>query len=177
MAYKPLPLVQELTDDGSPSGNFNIVGAYSPGSPGLFFITPQEPGEVLKITRILPYLEDGGAFDSDKYGNGTALANGVDLYAELGGVQYTLVGQQKIKHNAHWTAKCFDRTREDFGQGTTEMLVGRYTIAKFAGTGLVLEYGDKLVAKFTDSTTHLVAHHITAEGEYLRDWHQTRRYN
>ena len=166
----PQPYVRLLTTTGDGvTGDSEMTGDYS-GAPAEFYLqgpTRDESEYGAVISRVLIYVEDSGAFDAAKYGNGVTLTNGITLeHRTSDDVLISSFTPNPVKSNGDWASLAFDAQVQSWGTGN-EFLTVRYTFAKFSGgddPGLLLDDGEKLVCTVNDDLSGLVAHRITAQG-------------
>lgn len=157
-----------LTTTGDGLGVYDAVGDYS-GAAEEFYIEPQG-NDVLVLYRVFISLRDAGTFAAEKYGYNLVLTNGISVFHEREGVQWSdMTAGVPIKTNADWKTKMFDFDPFDIGIGDN-YAVGRWTFAK-AGTPLRLigradGVSDRLVFRLNDDFTGLVQHRFLVQGFY-----------
>ena len=150
--------------NGDGSGTKNAVGNYS-GAPQKFCIAP-EAGEIFKVERIIPFLKDSGSLDSDYYGNGIILTNGIQIKVVrfAGQPQETVLADitdgVPVKSNSDWKRLCFDQNISEYGTGN-ETAVWRYTFSKDA-PAIVLDGDNKeeIQVILNDDFSGLVEHYF-----------------
>lgn len=127
------------------------------GTPVIFKYTVPA-NSVLFLERFILYMEGSTALDSIKFGNLTALTNGVDLSA--GG---TIL--QNWKDNIDIATTMFDVPgRANFGK-ETNTLTGRWTLSKeTGGFPLAVEAGGTVDVTVNDDLSTLVAMHLKIGG-------------
>ena len=128
--YKLLFRLADTVGDGS--GTKQALGNYA-GSPTVFKLTAQ-PGEHIAVHRMIMEMVATSFANSDQYGTGAALTNGISMYVTdmLGVIQYYLTDEDHpIKANAEWGHQCFDYQHFDtqFGAGA-EYAAARWTFSK-----------------------------------------------
>lgn len=165
---RAVPIFRYLDTVGDGSGTKEAIGNYSDAGDGVteFKITPAA-GEIFEINRMIISLSDVGSLDSDSYGNGITLTNGISVV--LGndtGVLYTLTNGDPIKTNSNWGHLCYDVNVLEFGQGN-EHLVVRWTFTKGYGGPFTLDgdHGDYLAVILNDSFVGLTEHRFHVQGE------------
>ena len=158
----------DTVGDGSGNSNMAVDGSITPV---VFKISPGE-GETIKLARIMIYVEDSGAFDADKWGNGITLANGIDFKVSKNGVVSDLLGFS-IKSSGEMASICHDINHESFGIGN-EFVSFRWTFEKagskisLRGSGLILgdAVNDELQLIVNDDLRGLVKMYVHAQGIY-----------
>lgn len=169
----PQPIYQFLatTGKGATTGHSNAVANYSStgGTSGESFIIQPSTGVAYRIERMLVHIQDTGAFDSDKYGNGVALDNGIAVRVETDtGTVYDLTDGRPVVSNSQWGRQCYDSRVDTYGTGD-ESLSARWTFSK-GGYPLRLDgdKGERLAVFIQDTCTGLVAHNFYVNG-YVED--------
>lgn len=161
-------------DIGDGSGAKNMNGDYS-GAVKEFKLKPK-PNEIFHVSRILPFLKDGGSIDSGKYGNNITLINGINLKVIRKGadgtgneVLWDLFDGKPVKVNPDWAVLCSHYTLSSYGAGD-ETLSARYSFYKDVPEGLILDgaNGDELVCFLNDDFTKLKEHYIRAGFEIIK---------
>ena len=163
---KPVPSEYLHYDYLSNGSTINAVGNYS-GAEEHFKITCKEGSQKLHIYRLIIYLEDVGAFKSDRYGVDLVLTNGIHVRTHNGGdtVHADLTAADPIMTNAQWGALCYDVSLDTFGTGNNGSLTVRWTLAN-AGAPVTLSAGEYLAVDLEDDYTGLVKHTFMAQGYY-----------
>jgi hypothetical protein len=114
---------------------------------------------------MLVYVQDTGSFDSGGYGNGSALANGIQIKVYRDAVeQIALTNSQPIKQNTHWAKFCFDIKISTFGSGD-ESLGARWTFTN-GGTFIRLDgdESDSIKVEFNDDFSDLTSQTFLFQG-------------
>jgi hypothetical protein len=158
------PLYSFLKDSGN---NVNAVGDYS-GSPESFAFAPAA-GELVVLKRMLVFIEDGGAFDTGAYGNGSALSNGITVNVKNGaGLLYTLT-PEAVKTNANWAGYCYDFQVQTYGAGNEYAAAVWDFSEDEGGGGLALrgDSGEFLEVLLNDDFSGLVNHKFRVRGRYF----------
>jgi len=127
------------------SGAQSAIGDFSAGVP--FTIQPPVD-EVWYVHRLLVHYEDSGSMDTEKYGNGIVLTNGITIYANQSGRIVNLTNGHPILTNGEWAAHSYDTRLDKFGAGN-EFISVRWSFFK---TGTVI----KLDGAQSDSLTVLL---------------------
>jgi len=154
------PLVSKLiSSDGNGGGVSDLVGNYSAGSTD-FYITAN-PGKVLYLARVNINVQDGGSIDSNSYGNGVLLTNGVKLIESIGGVENQL-GIPIITNSDYSLLAGVDINPLTFGSGDSYLAV-RFTFSKL-GRPLVITENDKFIIRLEDDFTALTGHKFMMQG-------------
>jgi len=161
-----LLLNRPMSSNGLPTGNLNINGVGSLGTP-LDYYVEALAGERLLVARFAIHLVDGGTLDSGSYGNGIVITNGIQLFYRRSGVDLDITNGLPIKTNPDWGRWCYDTNRSSYGLGN-ETLDARWTLTKYGSKyGIILEEGDRLGIRLNDDLSGLVEQTIIAEGVHL----------
>ena len=156
-----------LDTNGDGTGTKSAIGDYSDATGSgveIFYIQPAA-GQVFRLSRIIPFVEDAGSFDSSKYGNGITLANGLQIRIQNdSGTVLDLLDGLPITINTHWARLCYDMTISTFGAGN-EYLHARWTFSK-SGQFMRLDgdNNERLEIVFNDDFSDLVSHYFKVEG-------------
>lgn len=131
-------------------------------------------GERLLISRGIINYKDTGAFDANKYGNGIALTNGIQVWIQkAGSTKIDFLSGLTIKTNTDWGQFNYDVTISSYGIGD-EALTSRWTLAKYnGGKGILLEEGDKFGVRIRDDLTGLNVQTIVVEGVLFGTMHSS----
>ena len=114
---------------------------------------------------MIVFIQDTGAFDSDKYGNGIALANGIQVRVQDDSETISdMTNDLPIKTNTHWARMCYDIDLNTFGVGD-EVMVVRWTFNK-AGQFIRLDgsQNERLEVVLNDDFSALVDHTFLIQG-------------
>ena len=169
MAYKLLSRLADTVGDGT--GTKSATGDYD-GDPTIFKIRAK-PTEQIIIYRMLVHMEAASFANSDQYGSGPALANGIALYVadNDGVIQYYLTDpSHPVTANGEWAHQCYDYAHFDtqFGAGS-EYAAVRWTFAK-SGKPVELLPGWSICVLCEDDLTlgtrGLVEHQFMMQGYY-----------
>jgi len=156
-------LMQPLSSNGDGTGTVNINGNYASATD--FYIQP--PDKVIySITNLLVNIQDSGAFDVAKYGNGIVLTNGILCRIMIGStVIVNLTNNFPIIHNGDWGHFTSELIYRDFGVGDKVLQVYIDFIKTFTKP-IILDgsLNEKLVLTFQDNFTGLTEHSIHAHG-------------
>jgi len=116
------------------------------------------------INRLLVHIEDTTGFTNVKYGNTTALTNGivVDVATSADVAITTLTDGIPVTNNGLWSMHCYDAQLVDWGSGN-QMLAVRWTFGK-SGKPLLLTKGEKFRVYLNDDMLALVAQYFTIQG-------------
>jgi len=142
---------------GDKSGTINMAidGSLTP----VDFITTAAANETVAIARMVPLVQDSGAFDAAKYGNGLVLTVGLTgRILRVDGTVELLFDQKSIKTNGDWTAYCFDNNYLKYGIGD-ELSVFRYTFTK-DGAPIYLYPKESFIITVNDDLRGLTYHTI-----------------
>ncbi|MCK5610913.1 hypothetical protein KAR91_54065 [Candidatus Pacearchaeota archaeon] len=152
---------------GNGTGTKNAAALDGSSTPAILRIAPG-PGEIFKITRLIPTVEDTGNLDSGGYGNGSALTNGIEVFVKrfVGEAGVTTLWDVTdgipIKTNAAWKTLCFDENLSTYGLGN-QLVAWRYSFFyDNDGDPLILSGDNKeeLQIVFNDLMTFLVNHYF-----------------
>ena len=144
-------------------GAISAVGDYSLSQTD--FILEPEGDDVLWVHRVLIFLEDTGSFDSEKYGNGITLTNGISIKVYRGETEtMDLMDANPVKTNSHWKRLCYDFSILDEGTGN-KTAGARFTIEKGGvSIGLDGSKSDQIRVELNDDFTGLVDHTFIFQG-------------
>ena len=147
------------------------------GSPAYFLIAPA-PGEVYRIARLIGELEAVGTISSGKYGDQTALTNGLELQIMSGSApasgnptgSWTPIQNltdQPIQNNIDWGHYCYDIQffNAAVGPAGNDFMLWRWTFSK-TGAPLRLDgnNNEALVLIIRDDVTSLVHNEFSIQG-------------
>lgn len=152
--------------NGDGSGTFEAVGNYS-SAPVSFSIKPKA-GEILRIARLIVFIEDSGAMDSGFYGNGIVLTNGIKFMVRKNGVENhsQSTAQAPVKTNGDLASLCHDLTYASWGAGNT-YITARWTYTKFGQyIRLKGDNSDSFNVILNDNFTGLIKHRFCVQGYY-----------
>jgi len=155
-----------LDTNGDGTGTKSAVGEYHDAGAGaeIFYIQPP-PGTIYRLSRMIPFVEDTGSFDSGSYGNGITLTNGILMRIQNdSGTILDLLDGLPIHINTHWARLCYDMTVSTFGLGN-EYLHARWTFSK-AGQYIRLDgdSNERLEVVLNDDFSDLVSQYFKVEG-------------
>jgi hypothetical protein len=157
----------DTTGDGT--GTYTGVGDFSSTARTLRILAA--PNERLSIARLIVGVEGDSFANSDLYGSGLALTNGILLWVadSEGTVKYNLIDPRNpVTKNGEWAHYCYDfqRFSTAFPQGN-DLGAVRWTFAK-SGVPVILNPGWSLNLLLQDDlttgTTGLVEHHFLVQG-------------
>ena len=165
VSQKPVPSEHLHFDYLSNGATINAVGNYA--TEEHFKITCKTGSQKLYIHRMVIYLEDVGAFKSDKYGVDLTLVNGIHVRTHDAddSVHADLTADAPIMTNAQWGALCYDVTMDTFGTGNNGSLIVRWTFSN-AGAPVTLSAGEYLAVDLEDDYTALVKQTFMVQGYY-----------
>lgn len=149
---------------GDGSGVINLNGDYS--------VTPlwahwkNETGHDCKITRTIMKIQDAGAMDAEKYGNGITLTKGLRFYKrdKDNNVIQELTAYPLLS-SGDLSGHCHDVTRHAFGTGD-EVLSVRWSFDK-SGEAIFLDPGESIGVLLNDSFVGLTDHKFIIQGDEL----------
>lgn len=164
-AQHPSHWISQNLSNGS---THNAIGNYA-GAVEQFTWAPGNNFRAL-IHRMIVLVEDAGAFDANKYGNGIVLTNGISVYVRDGDdavVANLTPTIAPVKTNAEWGALCFDVDVKEWGTGN-EILLVRWTFER-AGIALLLDgdEGHYISVELNDTYVNLVQHRFLIQGYYI----------
>lgn len=150
---------------GDGSGLTQVTGDYS-GAEERFIFAP-EAGEIVRLHRLIVFVEGSNGFSSTKYGNLGTLTTGIGL--ELSGDlrdTIDLMHGEPVKSNGSWAQHCYDADLKSWGVGN-DMLAVRWTFDKSGiPIRLVGSSNDKLEIIVNDDFTGLDSHLYMIQGHY-----------
>ena len=158
-------IYQLMSSNGDGSGIVDAIGDYST-TPMALKISSSE-AEIVEIHRLIVGIQDTGAFDAAKYGNGIALDVGINLYLkDSNGDIIETYTPQAVKTNAGWAFLCHDYNHFSFGTGD-EVGTVRWTFDK-SGQPIYINFGagQYLEAVLDGDFSGLNHHFFTIEGKY-----------
>lgn len=141
--------------------NMAVDGSVTPVE---YKYTNPGPGS-LQLERMIVYIEDGGSFDSGRYGNSgdpLTVGIGVAIKDAQDAIRLDLLDGEPITTNGEWAAMCYDVTHENYGSGN-EYIAVRWTFGK-AGQALTLREGESFVMTVNDDLEFLVKHYAQIQG-------------
>ena len=150
---------------GDGSGVTNAIGDYS-GTQTSFKITDTTGWG--QIERILVSYRDSGAFDTELYGNGIALTNGVRCILRNSDdeiiQEYTAY---PILSNGDWAAHCYDWAYFEEGTGDNYAAI-RWTFSK-SGQPVIVKFdkGEYFEVLLNDDFSGLIEHRFNVQGKYI----------
>lgn len=154
-------LDQNGNGTGAKNGNQNHAGAIQ-----SYRIQP-EPGEIIRLERMLVSIGDTAGFSAAKYADIAALTNGIVVQTSRNGIQtLDLTDGEPIKTNADWSARCYDADLKTWGVGD-ELLPVRWTFIKSgAPLRLVGNELDSFDILLNDDFSGLTKHQFFVNGYY-----------
>lgn len=159
---KPL-FLRRMDETGDGTGNDDMAVDGS-STPVTFKIAPGA-GEIIRLSRTMLYVQDTGAFDATKWGNGITLTNGQKFEIKIGAVTTDLLGFN-VKTLGDVASIAFDVTHFAIGTGD-EFSGGRLTFTKMGQyVRLDGDNNDELLFTVNDDQTDLTRQHIMAQGYY-----------
>lgn len=164
-----IPFVTELSIDGL-GVTTEMAADYSGAATENFELHGPAGESPMKVARILFFVQDGGAFDAEKWANNVTLTNGLDLHVVNADddivVQLT---PQPIKTTGDLQALAYDVGYLSIGTGDN-MIACRWTFTKFVDGGLLLDRGSKLRCVLNDDFSGLTHQRITCQGASPGDY-------
>ena len=151
---------------GDGSGTYQAIGDYS-GTPTSFKFIGDGSDRTASINRMIVLIGDSGAFDSDKYGNGIALTNGIKLHlrAVSDDAIIETFTPKPIKTNTEWGGVCYDFKVINEGIGD-DFGVVRWTFGNSGYPIKVVPGETYLSLDLEDNFSGLTAHTFVIEGYY-----------
>lgn len=145
--------------------NMNVNGA---STPVLFKYTPGT-GVNAPIHRIIVSVADVGTLDTDAYGNGITVTNGIKLEVWRGGVPVmSILDGITVKINPDWGRVGFDIALQAYGSGE-EILSCKLDFSANAHPVLLRNaYNEELVCTIQDNLTGLTSQytHVIGHTEF-----------
>lgn len=162
---KPIFRLLDTTGDGT--GTTEATGDYS-STPASFRISDTEGWGI--IHRMIVYIEDGGSFDSGRYGNGLQLTNGVRVYIRDADDEILAeLTSFPVTTNGEWQGQCHDYIHSSYGTGN-ELASIRWTFSKSGQPAEVrFDQGEYLEVYLNDDFSDLVKHRFTVQGHYTTE--------
>ncbi len=149
----------DTVGDSSGEDDMSVDGS---STEQIFRIKPAAT-EILRIARVILYVEDAGSFDATRWGNGITMTNGMEFRQISNGE--TIIGEA-IRTTGDMAALCHDIGHQTIGSGP-EFMTARYTFTKLgAYVRLDGSKGDEWQTVIRDNLTNLLRQHVTAEGYY-----------
>lgn len=113
----------------------------------------------LVLMDVLAYLQDSGSLDTESYGNGITLTNGVKIFVEKDGSAIDLLDGEPILWNSHYGKHGWGTTIQSYGSGD-ESLQAVIKFKELFGYGLELDAAtdDRIYVELNDDLTGLVEH-------------------
>lgn len=149
-----------FTDDGT--GTHTLLSTFR------FFLEAQ-PGEILRITEVVFYIQDGFGFGGDEYGNlGAALTDGIGCFVEdTDGTTYIdLFDGDTVKSNGQYAKFCGSAVFGGFAAGDDYYRA----VIQLEHEPLRLRAGQKLVVTCSDDLGNLSDHEFLAIGFDEAQW-------
>jgi hypothetical protein len=149
---------------GDGSGVKDHAADYGDDDAAPVFIKPPE-SEVYVLSRVLISIVAAGQVAAAKFGDMSALINGIAIKMERGAVALLdLTDGLPIKTNSDWGRLCFDVSTQGTGPGDTYILA-RWTFLK-AGKPLYLDGGrdDRLAFYLDDDFSDLTEMTFQVQG-------------
>jgi len=152
-----------LDTNGDGTGTKDAVGNYASDT-DFYIECPANQKYV--VSRVLVTISDTGSLAAGEYGNISLTGDeGVSIIIEQRGVENDLTDGIPITSNACWHRIAgVDMVRSSFGSGD-DFLSIRYSFFKH-GTEVVLNTGDKLIARLNGNLSGLTSHYFTVQGYY-----------
>lgn len=144
--------------------NVNAIGNYL--TPTTLSITPAT-NEVMRLHRLLVYIQGQGALGSGKYGPIPALTNGVKISYTQSSVE-TVLTPIPVATSGQWKMYCFDTDPISFGAGDN-LDAARWSLDKSAHSPLLFnETNDSFNITLEDNFSALTLHTFLIQGQYFR---------
>lgn len=152
-----------LDTNGDGTGTKIANGDYS-SEQEIFYCQPGA-GEILRVARMLVYIEDLGNIAIEDYGAINALSNGVVVRVQNdSGTILDLTDGLPVKSNGNWARFCYDFTITAFG-AVNNAITARWTFTK-AGQfiRLVGDNNERLEVVLNDDLDGLIDHTFIIQG-------------
>jgi hypothetical protein len=147
----------ERLTDGS-SENMAVDGSVTPV---IFHIQPPE-GEVWRIDGWIIYVEDGGSFDAQKWGNNITITNGFMPRLKRGNNEAVDLLSFGLKSSGDLASISDEFKHLDFGSGN-QFVIAKWDFIK-TGQYLRLTSDDRLEIVVRDDLTNLVSQFSHIQG-------------
>lgn len=144
--------------------NINVVGDYS-SAKQEFCLQPPD-GEIWELARMLIMIQAATTIAPDKYGDLTALTNGICLKVFRDGTELLDLTTVPIKNNASWGQYCFDVQEHDYGiGGANNFILARWSFSK-SGRPIYLDGSqlDRIALVLNDDFSGLIVHSFNVQG-------------
>jgi hypothetical protein len=119
-------------------------------------------GKILRLSRIMIYLQSAGAMSSEKFGDLVALSNGVSIIVDGS----TLV---TWKDNIDILTTMFDAPGYANLGKETRTLGGRWTLSKETGDQVDVHAGKQVIARVSDNLSTLDHFRMTIGGRLVSE--------
>jgi hypothetical protein len=137
--------------------DMNVNGSVTPV---VFSVSPPA-GEVWRIASWSLYVQDGGTFDAEKWGNGITMTNGLLPILNIGGTDYDML-EFTIKTSGDLSSVCDGLNHLAFGTGDEIVTAEWDFISK--GQYVRLTENDSIKLVVQDDLTGLVKQYSLIKG-------------
>ena len=150
-------LYQFLDTNGDESGTTDALGDHS-GAADDYFIAPPSD-KVYELSRLIIFIQSTGVIATNKYGDQTALTNGIKVIIESGGVE-TLLNKVAVKTHDDWAGICFNSEALNYGNVAGKSVAIRWSFFK-AERNIYLNgaNSDKFIFRLNDDFSVSLVHH------------------
>jgi hypothetical protein len=159
--HQGISLIAPLTDTGDNTGNPNMIGSYSLGSPGIFYSQPPVD-EVYSISKIQLFLSAPNPIALTQYGSISALTNGVNFAILQNSISHSLgIKGNPIKTTEDWAHLASTPPRLiNYAEYSVLQLTMDFDI------NLILDgsKGDRVGARMQDDVSGLSKHNLIVYG-------------
>jgi hypothetical protein len=139
------------------SADMNVNGSVTP----VVFSASPPAGEVWRIASWSLYVQDGGTFDAEKWGNGITMTNGLLPILNIGGTDYDML-EFTIKTSGDLSSVCDGLNHLAFGTGDEIVTAEWDFISK--GQYVRLTENDSIKLVVQDDLTGLVKQYSLIKG-------------
>jgi hypothetical protein len=148
-----------LTQSGDGKGESNAIGNYST-STDFFYQAPAR----FMVYSFFVCIADATAINQIDYGAITnGLTNGITFWVNIAGVEIPLFSGTVIKTNQTWMNLTHDAQLTRF-PGTPQSFVPNFNLVRDFGMPLMLNTGDRFIARLHDNFSGLVDHTFALRG-------------
>lgn len=162
--YVDDPIFAQFMHIEGDSTVIDAIGNYSDAV--TTFIIKPPAGTVFYITKMLVSYKDTGSFDTEDYGNGINLTNGLSFWYRIDGVNVSPAFEPPfyVTSNSDWATLCPDTRVDTYGSGN-EQLNARFIFTQ-SGKFLKLDgnKGEEFVLYLNDDFTGLLSHKFLFKG-------------
>jgi hypothetical protein len=161
-AHTGTPYTKFLTSAGDGTGNDNLNGNYAAAATDFFFQVPA--GFSFDVYSLVIQISDATSFNQVDYGGITnGLTNGVAFFVNAGAGDIPLLSGKIMRQNFDWYRITPHITLTQW-VGTPQTLAVALEMVEDFGMPLILDAGNKFIARLHDDLTGLVYHSFCLRG-------------